>query len=235
MRLLDLHGAPHASYTGYMTKLLLVIGHAKRDSLTHALADAYQAGAESQGVGSSRLELASLSFDLVLRSGHRGEQPLEPDLARAQQALRDAKHVAWFFPTWWAAPPALVKGFIDRVLLPGFGYRYEPGRAPHRKLLGGRSARLVTTMDAPWWWYALFYRSALHASFIKATLRFVGFGPVKTLTGYGLRGASRRRVAQRVARLLERSRHAGAKDARALDRAAARERFQAAAPTSRKP
>lgn len=185
-----LHGDPLMGNKRDMNKLLVVVGHADGASFTQALALRYEQAASAAGAQTELLSLATLRFDPVLRRGHHGDQPLEPDLVRAQEMLACADHVAWFFPTWWAGPPALVKGFIDRTFLPGFAYRYEAGRALQHKLLRGRSARLVTTMDAPWWWYALFYRRALHASFGHATLRFVGFSPVYTSTVYGLRNAS---------------------------------------------
>jgi NAD(P)H dehydrogenase (quinone) len=182
-----------------MSKLLLIVGHSNPNSFTSALANAYQRAASLAGAQMERIDLSALQFDLVLRQGDGEAQPLEPDLVAAQATIRRAQHVVWFFPTWWAAPPALVKGFVDRVFLPGYAYAYEKGRLLHHKLLGGRSARLVTSMDAPWWWYAVFYRRALHASFINATLRFVGFAPIYRTTIYGLKKAS----AQRRAQILE--------------------------------
>lgn len=192
-----------------MSKLLLIVGHADPESFTQALARRYEREASAAGAETEWLELSTLHFDPVLRSGRNGEQPLEPDLVRAQALISRADHVAWFFPTWWAAPPALVKGFVDRAFLPGFAYRYETGRALQQKLLRGRSARLITTMDAPWWWYALFYRSALHHSFVRATLSFVGFAPVHTTTAYSLRNAS----PARRARILDTVGRAAAQDA----------------------
>jgi NAD(P)H dehydrogenase (quinone) len=201
-------------------QILVIVGHADPRSFTHALARSYVQGARAAGAQVEQLELAALQFDLVLRTNRAGEQPLEPDLVHAQQAITRADHVVWFFPTWWAGPPALVKGFVDRVFLPGFAYRYEPGRALQHKLLAGRSARLVTSMDAPWWWYALFYFRALHAAFLAATLRFVGFGPLRTTTVYGLRAAS----AARRLRVLAGVERAGATDARGAVRLASNTR-----------
>jgi NAD(P)H dehydrogenase (quinone) len=186
--------------------LLIIDGHPDRGTLTAALASAYRQGAA--GADTRVLELASLRFDPILR---RGGQPLEPDLLEARAALLAARHVAWFFPTWWAGPPALVKGFIDRTFTPGFAYRQVPGRALHERLLRGRSARLVTTMDAPWWWYSAMYQRALHAAFSNATLRFVGFS-VRSTTLYGVRTQSR----AQLTRALERMEAIGARDAAAL-------------------
>ena len=63
----------------------------------------------------------------------------------AQEKLQRAAHVAWFFPTWWGAPPALVKGFIDRAFLPGFAFKNRPGNGLPETLLKGRSSRVVTS------------------------------------------------------------------------------------------
>lgn len=185
-----------------MSSLLIVNGHADPDSLTHTLCAAYEQRARSQ-VAVERLDLADLSFDPVLRKGHRSPQPLEPDLEKARAAIVQARHVAWFFPLWWAAAPALVKGFIDRVLTPGFAFRYGSGPL-QEKLLRGRSARFVTSMDAPRFWYLLVQRRALHSSFVASTLDFVGFGPVRTSTFYSARTMDAR-ARERACRAMERA------------------------------
>lgn len=45
--------------------------------------------------------------------------------------------------------PALLKGFVDRVFLPGFAFRCREGLALRDRLIEGRSARRIVTMDAP--------------------------------------------------------------------------------------
>ena len=49
----------------------------------------------------------------------------------------------------WGTMPALLKGFLDRVLLPGFAFRHAENARGYEGLLGGRSAHLITTMDTP--------------------------------------------------------------------------------------
>jgi putative NADPH-quinone reductase len=125
------------------------------------------------------IELASLAFDPVLRVGHEAEQPLEPDLVRVKHAIERAQHVAWAFPTYWAAPPAVVRGLVDRLFLPGWAFRYREGNALPEGLLRGRSARVIATMDSPSWWYALAHRRSLQATMGTATLAFCGVRPVR--------------------------------------------------------
>lgn len=131
--------------------------------------------------------LSDLAFDPILRAGHSGAQPLEPDLLALRDAFEEARHVAWFFPTYWVSPPAVVRGLVDRLFLPGWAFRYEKGTALPVGLLRGRSARVVTTMDSPAFWYTLANHRAIHGSFVTGTLSFVGFGPIRTTPVYSLR------------------------------------------------
>lgn len=180
---------------------LVILGHpTPTGSFSDALAAAYATGLRQRGGSVETLALRDLDFDPHLRAGFSDRQALEPDLRRAQDLLRAAEHVAWFFPTWWGAPPALVKAFIDRAFLPGFAFKNRPGKSLPETLLRGRSSRVVTTMDSPSLWYALWHRASLHASFVNATLRYVGIGPVSTTTIYRLRELS---AAKRTAWLHE--------------------------------
>lgn len=191
-----------------MTHVLLVEGHPDTGRFSSALAASYAEGA-SEHASTERLVLADLAFDPILRGGFDGRQTFEPDLTRAREAIERADHVAWFFPTWWAGPPALVKGFIDRVFLPGWAFSYGKGALPD-KLLAGRGARVVTTMDSPGFWYTLAHRRALHGSFVHATLAFVGFSPIRQTTGYSLRTSTPEARSDLLRRLGE----AGRDDAR---------------------
>lgn len=172
-----------------MARALIILGHPQANSLSHQLAARYAEGLAGGGVQVELLSLAELSFDLVLRQGFDG-QAVEPDLLSARAAIERADHVAWFFPTWWAGPPALVKGFIDRVFLPGWAFQYAPGQSLPRGLLSGRHARVVTSMDSPSLWYRLWHRRAVHASLVNATLKFCGFGPVASTTLFRVRDRS---------------------------------------------
>lgn len=189
---------------------LLVLGSPDPKSFNAALAGAYARGVAEQGGSSTTLDLGALSFDPVLRQGHREPQPLEPDLVAARESIEHAQHVVWFFPIYWGSPPALVRGFVDRLFLPGWAFRYRGGARPEG-LLAGRSSRVVSTMDSPGWWYALAHRWALHATMGTGTLSFCGFAPVSFTLLHGVREMSEQ------ARLVWLTRMAtiGARDARA--------------------
>lgn len=170
-----------------MPKALVLLGHADSSSFNASLAEAYTRAFGAEGGAAQLVRLGDLAFDPVLRHGHRKAQPLEPDLLMLRDAFEAADHVAWFFPTYWASPPAVVRGVVDRLFLPDWAFRYEDGKPLPRGLLAGRSARVVTTMDSPAFWYALSHNRAIHGAFVSGTLRFVGFAPVRTRAIYRLR------------------------------------------------
>lgn len=165
-----------------MTHVLVLLGHADPTSFNARLAGAYADAVAAQGATVEVVRLAELTFDPVLRHGFAAPQALEPDLLRLRRQIEAADHLAWFFPTYWASPPAIVRAVVDRAFLPGWAFRYEAGKQLPTGLLAGRSARVVTTMDSPGWWYALAHHRAIHGAFVTGTLSFVGLSPIRTTT-----------------------------------------------------
>lgn len=157
-----------------MKKILLIQAHPSGDSLCHALADAFEAGVRDTACELRRLDLRVLVFDPILHHGNRGSQPLEPDLVRAQQDIAWAEHLVFVYPNWWGSMPALLKGFFDRVLLPGFAYKYRPNSSLWDKLLAGRSAQLLVTMDTPGWYYRWRWHRPGHNQMRHTILGFCG-------------------------------------------------------------
>lgn len=185
-----------------MARTLVILGHPNPDSLCAAIAAGYVEGATRAGADVELLRLGELDFDPILRSGYREEQPLEPDLVRAQEAILAADRVVLVTAIWWGAYPALLKGFIDRTFLPGFAFRYaKPGR--QIRLLKGRSARLIVTGDSPWFWLKLVVGDSTVAALRKSTLRFSGFDPVDLTRFAPVRGSSPERRAAWIAKAVQ--------------------------------
>ncbi len=167
-------------------KAVVLVGHPDPQSFNHQLAAAYARGFEASGGSITRFDLAELDFDPILRTGYKEPQPLEPDLLKVKSAIEESDHLVWVFPTYWAAPPALVRGFFDRLFLPGWAFRYEKGNPFPQGLLKGKSARVLLTMDSPGLWYTLHYRRAVHRSFGVGSLEFCGLGPVRFTSVYNM-------------------------------------------------
>ena len=160
-------------------RVLIILGHPSSDSFCAALAEAYAATARSEGHTVRELRLGQLDFDPILHEGYRQVQPLEADLLAAQEAISWAEHLVFAYPIWWGGAPALLKGFVDRAFLPGFAFKYRPGKAFPAQLLLGRTAQLLVTMDTPPWYFRWVYRMPGIHQLRKTTLEFCGVKPVR--------------------------------------------------------
>ncbi|WP_114973702.1 NAD(P)H-dependent oxidoreductase [Rhodoferax ferrireducens] len=166
-------------------RCLLILAHPRRDSLCGALFDAYAAGTRQAGMECRMLILSELQFEPNVHALSPEQQALEPDLVRAQRDITWAQHLVFVYPTWWGTFPALLKGFLDRVLTPGFAFHHVT-HDTWDKLLAGRTADLITTMDTPPLVYRWIYRAPGRQALARATLGYCGvrtvrvdvFGPV---------------------------------------------------------
>lgn len=190
--------------------IAVILGHPDTDSLCGAIARAYAEGARAGGATVREINLGELDFDPVLWHGYNQIQPLEPDLLAAQEVIRDADVLAFAYPTWWGAAPALLKGFVDRVFLPGFAFKYRENSRFWDRLLAGRSGRLLVTMDTPHWYYRLMVGQPGHRMMGRAILGFSGVKPVRTAVFGVVRGSSEGTREQWLAR----ARTLGERDAR---------------------
>ncbi len=162
-----------------MKKILLINGHPDKESFCFALAESYKKGADAAGAECKLVNLIDLKFNPILTSGYRVVSELEPDLLQMQRDITNATHLVMVYPNWWGTYPALLKGFIDRVFLPNFAFKYLENSPLPAKLLKGKTARIIVTMDTPKWYYWLINRSPGHNSMKKAILEFCGISPVK--------------------------------------------------------
>lgn len=163
-----------------MKKILIINAHPLKDkSFCGALAQSYKSGAEKSGATCKLVNLVDLNFDPVLRYGYKKRMEMEPDLIQIQQDISDAEHLVLVYPNWWATYPAQLKGLFDRAFIPDFAFKYRENSPLWDKLLTGKSARIIVTMDTPGWYYSLIYKNAGHNAVKVGVLEFSGFKPVK--------------------------------------------------------
>jgi len=185
-------------------KILVIQGHPDPAAghFGHALSQAYADAARRAGHDVRTVDVAALDFPLLRSKDEWERGSVPPALAPVQKTVQWAEHLVFFFPLWLGGMPALLKGFLEQIARPGFALS-NTGKGFPKKLLGGRSARLVVTMGMP----ALVYRWLYRAHSLKALERnilgFVGIGPIhETLVGM-VEGelAARERALAQVARL----------------------------------
>jgi NAD(P)H dehydrogenase (quinone) len=122
-------------------KHAIILAHPQADSFNASVADAYKRAAIELGHDAVVRDLYRLDFDPRLKASERPDAPefkLGPDVERERDILRDADVFAFVYPLWFNAPPAILKGYLDRVFSAGFGYRELRNGAQGPLLVGKR-------------------------------------------------------------------------------------------------
>ena len=146
----------------------------------HVLADEYAKGAEDGGHDVMRIDVATLDFPL-LRTKQEFEKGQPPEaIKRAQEIVTWADHLVIIYPLWLGSMPALLKGFLEQLLRPGFAFEYQNTGGMAKPLLAGKSARIVVTMGMPAFVYRWVFRAYSVKALTRNILRFCGIGPVKS-------------------------------------------------------
>ncbi len=162
-----------------MKNILIINGHPNKESFNFALAEAYKKGVLSSGAEVKEIIIRDLKFNPNLQLGYQEKTELEPDLLTAWEKITWADHLVWVHPVWWGGLPAITKGFIDRVFLPGKAFKYRENSVWWDKLLKGKTAHIITTLDQPSLYYWLVFGRPSVNQLKKTVLEFCGVKPVR--------------------------------------------------------
>lgn len=141
-------------------RLLIVYCHPCPESFNAAVRDTALATLTERGHEIRVIDLHAEGFDPVMsaeeRRGYHTPTENEAPVAEHLALLRWCEGVIFIYPTWWYGPPAMLKGWIDRVWVPHatFGMP-EPGKPIRRVLTNIRLIGAISTLGSPWWWWTL--------------------------------------------------------------------------------
>ncbi len=140
-------------------KTLLVYAHPEPTSFCAAVRDAVSAALRAGGHELQVIDLYALAFDPVLSQTERAAYLLDTAWVQARvqshvDALLGCEHLIFVYPTWFYGPPAILKGWLERVWLPGVAFLPPPkmGATAVPGLRHIRRLSVVTHGGAPWWW-----------------------------------------------------------------------------------
>jgi putative NADPH-quinone reductase len=162
-------------------RIAIIQGHPdpRGSHLGHALAQAYAKGAEQAGNEIKIIEVASLQFSFI-RSKEEWETGVAPDAIRdAQRTIGWADHLVILYPLWLGSMPALLKAFLEHVFRPEAAIAKSEDGKSWKKLLTGKSARIVVTMGMPAFVYRWYFRAHSLKSLERNILQFSGVRPIK--------------------------------------------------------
>jgi len=133
-------------------KTLIVYAHppSKPTGNCFEILKVLKAELDDRSVDYSLIDLYKDKFDPCLQADEHyvsGNCNISPKVKSYQKKINQADYLIFIFPIWWAGMPAILKGFFDKVLTPGFGYKYE-GSIP-RKLFRDKKALVFMTAGGP--------------------------------------------------------------------------------------
>jgi len=121
--------------------------------------------------GYELLDLYKMKYDPILHEDEHytsGGRTVSPVNQRIQKKVAESSHFIFIYPIWWNSPPAILKGFLEKIVWPRFAFRFSKLGIPV-KLLRGKKALLFTTSSSP-------------ALFCGFKTRYCHFGNCKVLT-----------------------------------------------------
>ena len=113
-----------------------------------------------------------------LRYFSKGETPNQ-QVKNYQKMIQESDELIFIFPIWWFSTPAILKGFLDKVLLKNFAYTENSKGIMTGLLTHIKSVKVITTAQSPKWYINYFKGDGIRKTFISATLKSVGMKHVK--------------------------------------------------------
>jgi NAD(P)H dehydrogenase (quinone) len=136
-------------------KHAIIVAHPGEHSFTATMALAYEEAVGAKGDSVVVRDLYGMKFDPCLRECEipwaEGFKPPQ-DVLDERSILGDVDVFAMFYPLWFNAPPAILKGYMERVF--GMGFAYARGRGGNEPLLTGRRLICISSSGAPMDWVA---------------------------------------------------------------------------------
>lgn len=135
-----------------MKQTVIVYAHPYEKSFNHAILETMKEAITSRSEKYDIIDLYAEGFDPVYHPEElalfREGKYLDPKIERYQRMLKQASRVIFIFPIWWSDMPAIMKGFFDKAMLPGYAYSITDG-----KWIPGldnvSQTIIITTSDAP--------------------------------------------------------------------------------------
>ena len=132
-------------------KISVILAHPDVSSFNHAIAQTVVKQLEDNGYDVYFHDLYKENFDPLLVAKEIADDALLPQVIKGHcQEIAEAEGIVIVHPNWWGQPPAILKGWIDRVIRPGVAYDFvegDSGEGVPKGLLSARAAIVFNTSN----------------------------------------------------------------------------------------
>jgi len=161
-------------------KVSLILGHPAQGSFNHAICATAIEALRAGGHECRFHDLYAESFDPIMTAAELSKDAVLPaDIERHCQEIGEADGIIVVHPNWWSAPPAILRGWVDRVLRAGRAYNFVPdgqGGAKPVGLLKAKVGLVFTTANTPHDKEVALFGDPLHTHWLKVVFGLCGIG-----------------------------------------------------------
>ena len=165
---------------------LILYCHPWEGSYNFAILKSITKGLEKRKVSYEILDLVLDGFNPVMTEADLAEYRkgafVDPKVGEYQEKLMRAVEIIIITPIWWGMPPAILKGFFDKVFLPHWAYETSDSGLLQGKLTHIKKATVISTMNSPQFYYNILLKSPLKNSMILGTLKSCGVQNIKWIS-----------------------------------------------------
>ena len=162
-------------------KVVIVFNHPYDGSFCNAILQAVTTGLTKANHQIELIHLDKDNFNPVMTASDlkafRDKKPVDPKVIEYNERIKDANHLIFIFPIWWELMPALMKGFVDKVIFPGVAYDYKDATNTYMKPLWTKlnGITMITTMNTPRWAYWLIFGNAIKKALLLGSFWKMGY------------------------------------------------------------
>jgi putative NADPH-quinone reductase len=113
------------------------------------------------------------AYDAIELSLFFSGKTADPLVSKYQEMIKKADHIVFIFPVWWNDLPAIVKGFIDKVMKKDFAYIFT-ANGLEGTLTYIKKVYIFTTASSTQWFIESYAGDAIKKTFMNATLKQIG-------------------------------------------------------------
>ena len=162
-------------------KMLIVFNHPYDGSYCNAILSSVVTGLQKANHEVNIIHLDKEGFNPVMTAADlkafKNKQAVDPKVLEYKNRLEQADHLVFIFPIWWELMPAMMKGFIDKVIFPGVAYDYTNQSNTQMKplLTKIKGVTMITTMNTPGFLYWGIFGNAIQKAMMRGTFWKLGY------------------------------------------------------------
>ena len=183
-------------------KTLIVFNHPYEGSYCNAILESAMNGLQESGQPCDLIHLDKDGFNPVMNAaelkafaqartmGAKVLKDLDVQTLDYAARLQQAEHLVLVFPVWWELMPALMKGFIDKLIFPAIAYGYTERGMMKSTLTRLKKVTVISTMNTPGPIYRFIFGNALRGALLMGTFRKIGCRNLKWISLTRVKGVT---------------------------------------------